>query len=112
MEEVELPPADLLFASFSLFFCDPARFPDVWRRIGAALTDGGRFVGELLGNRDTWAPEADMSSFAESQARTLFDGWTIERFDEEEEDGEACSGPKHWHVFHVVASVRTGGALA
>jgi tellurite methyltransferase len=112
MEEVELPPADLLFASFSLFFCDPARFPDIWRRIGAALAGGGRFVGELLGDRDTWAPEADMSSFAESQARTLFDGWTIERFDEEEEDGEACSGPKHWHVFHVVASVRAGGALA
>jgi SAM-dependent methyltransferase len=111
MEEVELPSADLLFASFSLFFCDPARFPDVWRRIGAALAGGGRFVGELLGDRDTWAPEADMSSFAESQARTLFDGWTIERFDEEEEDGEACSGPKHWHVFHVVASVRAGGAL-
>jgi tellurite methyltransferase len=112
MEEVELPPADLLFASFSLFFCDPARFPDVWRRIGAALAGGGRFVGELLGDRDTWAPEADMSSFAESQARSLFDGWTIERFDEEEEDGEACSGPKHWHVFHVVASVPAGGALA
>jgi SAM-dependent methyltransferase len=111
MEEVELPSADLLFASFSLFFCDPARFPHVWRRIGAALAGGGRFVGELLGDRDTWAPEADMSSFAESQARTLFDGWTIERFDEEEEDGEACSGPKHWHVFHVVASVRAGGAL-
>jgi hypothetical protein len=53
-----------------------------------------------------------MRSFAESQARTLFDGWTIERFDEEEEDGEACSGPKHWHVFHVVASVPAGGALA
>jgi tellurite methyltransferase len=112
MEEVELPSADLLFASFSLFFCDPARFPDVWRRIASALAGGGRFVGELLGDRDTWAPEADMSSFAESQARTLFDGWTIERFDEEEEDGEACSGPKHWHVFHVVASVPAGGALA
>jgi SAM-dependent methyltransferase len=112
MEVVELPPADLLFASFSLFFCDPARFPDVWRRIGAALGGGGRFVGELLGDRDTWAPEADMSSFTGSQARALFDGWTIERFDEEEEDGEACSGPKHWHVFHVVASVRAGGALA
>jgi tellurite methyltransferase len=111
MEEVELPSADLLFASFSLFFCDPDRFPGVWRRIGAALAGGGRFVGELLGDRDTWAPEADMSSFAESQARTLFDGWAIERFDEEEEDGEACSGPKHWHVFHVVASVRAGGAL-
>lgn len=112
MEEVELPRADLLLASFSLFFCDPDRFPDVWRRIGAALSDGGRFVGELLGDRDTWAPEDDISSFTEPRARALFDGWTIERFEQEEEDGEACSGPKHWHVFHVVASIRAGGAPA
>jgi hypothetical protein len=35
--------------------------------------------------------------------RAVFDGWELERFDEEENDGEACSGPKHWHVFHAVA---------
>jgi SAM-dependent methyltransferase len=102
MEEVELPQADLLLASFSLFFCDPARFGDVWRRIGDSVA-AGRFVGELLGDRDTWAPEDDISSFTEAEARALLDGWSIERFDEEDEDGEACSGPKHWHVFHVVA---------
>src|SRR4026207_1985241 len=33
MEEVELPLADLVWASFSLFFCDPARFPAVRRKI-------------------------------------------------------------------------------
>ena len=110
MEEVELPEADLLLASFSLFFCDPGRFPDVWRRIGVALADGGRFVGELLGDRDTWAPERDISWFTEAEARALFEGWSIERFDEEDEDGEACSGPKHWHVFHVVATSPPAGS--
>jgi tellurite methyltransferase len=103
MEEVELPPADLLLASFSLFFCDPGRFADVWRRIGTSLGGGGRFVGELLGERDTWAPDEDISAFTEAEARALFDGWTLERFDEEDEDGTACDGPKHWHVFHAVA---------
>jgi tellurite methyltransferase len=103
MEEVELPRADLLLASFSLFFCDPGRFADVWRKICGSLTGGGRFVGELLGDRDTWAPEDDTSAFSASEARALFEGWSVERFDEEEEDGDACSGPKHWHVFHVVA---------
>jgi SAM-dependent methyltransferase len=103
MEDAELPPADLLQASFSLFFCDPARFADVWRRIAAALAGGGRFVGELLGERDTWAPDDDISAFTEPEARALFDGWTLERFEIEEEDGEACDGPKHWHVFHAVA---------
>ena len=98
MEDVELPAA-----SFSLFFCDTPRFADVWARIGRAIVPGGRFAGQLLGDRDTWAPDEDISAFSEAQARALFDGWTLERFEEEENDGEACDGPKHWHVFHVVA---------
>jgi hypothetical protein len=44
-----------------------------------------------------------MTSFSRAEAEKLFEGWTIERFEEEENEGEACSGPKHWHVFHVVA---------
>ena len=103
MEDVELPAANLVWASFSLFFCDPPRFADVWARIGRAIVPGGRFAGQLLGDRDTWAPDEDISAFSEAQARALFDGWTLERFEEEENDGEACDGPKHWHVFHVVA---------
>ena len=108
MEDAELPATDLVHASFSLFFCDPARFTEVWRRIADAVAGGGRFVGELLGDRDTWAPEDDISAFTERQARALFDGWTVERFEVEDDDGEACSGPKHWHVFHVVARTPAG----
>ena len=104
MEDVELPEVDLVWASFSLFFCDPARFADVWSRIGRALVGGGRFAGQLLGDRDTWAPEEDISAFSEAEARALFEGWTLERFEEEENDGSSCDGPKHWHVFHVVAN--------
>jgi len=103
MEDIELPPADLVWASYSLFFCDPARFPDVWARIRAAVRPGGRFSGELLGERDTWASRDDGTSMTRTEAEALFDGWTVERFEEEENDGEACSGPKHWHLFHVIA---------
>jgi tellurite methyltransferase len=110
MEEVELPPADLIWAGFSLFFCDPARFPDLWRRIGAAVRPVGRFAGELLGERDSWAPDDGITSFARADAEALFDRWSVERFEEEENDGEACSGPKHWHVFHIVARAPEPGA--
>jgi SAM-dependent methyltransferase len=104
MEQVELPaPVDLVWASFSLFFCRPDSFADVWRRIGDAIAPGGRFAGELLGDRDTWAPEDDISAFTRDEARTLLDGFDVERFDEEEEDGRATSEEKHWHVFHAVA---------
>jgi SAM-dependent methyltransferase len=105
MEEVELPDGDLVWASFSLFFCDPARFDEVWARIRAAIRPGGRFAGQFLGERDTWAPQDDRSAFSRTAAEALLDGLEVERFEEEENDGEACSGPKHWHVFHAVARV-------
>jgi tellurite methyltransferase len=112
MEDVELPAGvDLVWASFSLFFCRPDAFADVWRRIGEAIVPGGRFGGELLGDRDTWAPEDDISAFTLEEARALFAGFEVQRFEEEEEDGRATSGEKHWHVFHVVAGkpVRASG---
>ena len=105
MEDAELPPADLVWASYSLFFCDPARFPHVWGRIRAAIRPGGRFTGEILGDRDTWASITGHTAMTRADAEALFDGWTVERFEEEENDGEACSGPKHWHLFHVIAQV-------
>jgi tellurite methyltransferase len=103
MEDVVLPLADLVWASYSLFFCDPGRFPEVWGRIGAAIRPGGRFAGELLGDRDTWAAREDGTAMSRREAESLFAGWAVERFDEEENDGEAFDGPKHWHYFHVVA---------
>jgi SAM-dependent methyltransferase len=104
MEEVELPAADLVWASFSLFFCEPAHFGKVWGRIGAAVRPGGRFAGQLLGERDGWAPRDDISAFSIERARALFDGgFDLERFDEEEKEGDDPDDPKHWHVFHTVA---------
>jgi tellurite methyltransferase len=103
MEDVALPQADLVWASYSLFFCEPERFAEVWDRIRHAVAPGGWFAGQILGERDAWAGTAGITSFGLADAKALFDGWQIRRFEEEDEDGEACSGPKHWHVFHVSA---------
>jgi SAM-dependent methyltransferase len=103
MEDVELPPADLIWAGFSLFFCRPDRFGPVWSRILAAIRPDGRFAGQLLGDRDTWAPDSNISSFSRRQALALFAELQIEETEEEERDGDAYTEPKHWHVFHVVA---------
>jgi SAM-dependent methyltransferase len=102
MEEVDVPAADLVWASFSLFFCHPARFDGVWSKVTGAIRPRGRFAGQLLGDRDTWARQLDdVSSFTIERARALFDGFDVERFDEEEKEDEP--GPKWWHVFHFVA---------
>jgi len=37
MEEVELPEADLIWAGFSLFFCPPRRWSEVWRTVRDAV---------------------------------------------------------------------------
>ena len=102
MQDAALPPADLVHASFSLPFCPPASFPGLWDRIRSAIRPGGRFTGELFGDRDTWAStESHMTFFDAAGARALFDGLDVESFVEEEEDDEDM--PKHWHVFHVIA---------
>jgi SAM-dependent methyltransferase len=109
IEDVELPSADLVWAGYSLFFVPPQRFATTWRGIRASVRPGGRFAGQLLGERDTWAAGGDVNAHRRADAEAFFDGWTLERFDEEENDGDACSGPKHWHLFHVVA--RAPGVL-
>jgi SAM-dependent methyltransferase len=104
MQEVELPDADLVHASFSLPFCPPVAFPALWDRIRSSLRPGGRFAGQLFGDRDTWAStEPEMTFFDEPTARALFHDLELESFSEEEEDGEAWGRRKHWHVFHAIA---------
>ena len=103
-EDVELPQAMLINASFSLPFCPPECFEALWARIIAALEPGGRFAGQLLGKRDGWATKHGIMSFGRDAARALFQGLVVEHFDEEEVDSATATGrPKHWHLFHVIA---------
>ena len=104
MEDAEIPSADLVHASFSLPYCRPEAFPRLWGDLLAAIRPGGRFAGQLFGDRDTWATtKGDMTFFEVDAARALFDGMQIESFDEEELDDEAWGEMKHWHVFHAIA---------
>ena len=104
MEDAEVPDADLVHASFSLPYCRPEAFPTFWADLLAAIRPGGRFAGQLFGDRDTWAStEGDMTFFEAEMARALFDGMELETFLEIEDDGEAWGQMKHWHVFHAIA---------
>jgi tellurite methyltransferase len=101
------PPCDLVNSSFALPFCHPSDFAMVWDRIVASLRTGGRFSGQLFGDRDGWAENEDMTFHSRSDAEALLSSFEPEYLDEVEEDGETATGkPKHWHVFHVVARKR------
>jgi tellurite methyltransferase len=106
-EDAALPRASLVNSSFALPFCPPAQFGAVWQRIVASLEDGGRFSGQLFGDRDSWATTPEMSFQTREEAEDLLRELDLERFTEIEEDGKTALGDaKHWHVFHVVAQRR------
>ena len=106
-EEAALPSCDLVNASWSLPFCPPAVFEVVWARIVDVLRPGGRFCGQLFGERDEWGRETDMTFQTLEEAEALLRDFEPERFDEVDEDGTTALGtPKHWHVFNIVARKR------
>ena len=103
-EDMTLPPCDLVNAAFSLPLCPAAAFPDVWDKITGALAPGGRFSGQFYGERDSWVDNPEMTHFTREEALTVLDPFTIELFEEEEDDSVTPRGtPKHWHIFHIVA---------
>lgn len=102
-EDLVLPEADLVHASFSLPFCRPEQFVGMWDKIIRAVAPNGRFAGQFFGVNDSWAHLTDMTFHTEKQVRALLTDFDIESFHEQDEDGQASAGDKHWHIFTVIA---------
>jgi SAM-dependent methyltransferase len=103
-ESLTLPESvDLINASFCLPFCPPAHFPKMWSTIRAALRPGGRFCGQLFGDRDSWAIQPAMTHHTRAQIDQLFQPFEVEMLMEEDHPGVTALGEeKHWHIFHIV----------
>jgi SAM-dependent methyltransferase len=104
-ETTVLPEAvDLINASFSLPFCSPEHFPKFWEKIIASLRSGGRFCGQLFGDRDSWAIYTSINHHTRQQVEALLQPFEIEMLQEEDHPGQTALGEsKHWHLFHIVA---------
>lgn len=104
-EALQLPKAvDLINASFSLPFCPPPAFPGLWDKILAALHPGGRFCGQLIGDRDSWTMELPITYHTRQQVEELLQPFVVEMLEEEEHPGKTALGEeKHWHIFQIVA---------
>lgn len=101
-EDFQPPPADLINANFCLPFCEVAAFPDVWRRLTAAIRPGGRFAGQLFGPQDDWA-QSGVIIHSRVDIDRLAAGFEIELLQEvREEGGTPLARTKHWHIFHLV----------
>ncbi len=105
-EGLDLPRATLINASFCLPFCPPDHFANLWQTIVNAIEPGGRFAGQLFGDRDDWASIPDRSHQTRAEAEALLAAdFTIELFQEVEADGkDVLENPKHWHRFDIVAT--------
>jgi SAM-dependent methyltransferase len=112
-EDADLPGCDLVNSSFALPLCPPAAFPRVWQAIRGALGPGGRFAGQLYGDRDSWVGNPTITFHTRAELDALLAGFDIEHFREEEEDSVTPRGKaKHWHIFHVVARKMAGSPLS
>lgn len=102
MEGLEVPSADLVYASFSLPFCQPSRFPALWSSLRRAIRPGGHFAGQLFGEHDQWHGSDQLSFHSAREAKALSRGLRLELFRETVEDGRSFRGPKHWHFFDLI----------
>ncbi len=109
IEDVTLPPCDLVYAGYSLPFTPPTHFAGVWQGIVRALRPGGRLAGQLFGDRDSWTVRPGMTFQTRAEALARLAPFEVEVFREREEDGQSLDGPKHWHIFDVIARRRAGG---
>ncbi len=104
-ESLALPESvDLVNASFSLPFCPPANFSELWQKIVNCLKAGGRFSGQFFGERDSWAVHSSINHLTRQQLTELLqNSWEIEFFEEEEHPGTTPLGEeRYWHIFHIV----------
>jgi SAM-dependent methyltransferase len=102
-EQIDLPPAHFVHASLSLPFCHPASFASMWQKIEDSLLQNGRFAGNFFGIHDSWAVNNHMTFHTKSSVQALFTNFEIDYFDEEDKPGHSASGPKHWHIFTIIA---------
>ena len=99
----ELPAAGLVYAGYSLPYLDPEDFRRVWSLVRAAVRPGGWFAGNFFGERDSWASAPGETYLSGKAVLGLVEGWEVVHWVEEDEDGQAWSGLKHWHLFDVIA---------
>lgn len=102
-ERADLPPFDLLYAGYSLPFLDPTLFDRFWAGVRERLLPGGFLVVNFFGTHDSWFGREGMSFIERETLGPRLDGLEVIAIDEQDTDGESFLGPKHWHVFDVVA---------
>ncbi|WP_308259581.1 class I SAM-dependent methyltransferase [Pseudonocardia sp. H11422] len=106
-EDERWPAADLVNASLTLGWCAADEFARLWDRVVRSLRPGGRFAGQLFGDRDRGGGFPTTTRLSRREVDVLLAGWDVEFFREESVDSMTPFGvPKHRHLYDVVARRR------
>ena len=102
--DVDLPPADLVYAQFSLPFAGDHHDEAVNNAL-EAVVPGGAFVGQFFGANDDWADDAGVAWVDRTWVDRTFSDFTELDVDERDHRGPygQHGATKRWHFFHVRA---------
>ena len=100
-EDVELPKTKLLTAFFSIPFCNPNNFDELWTKIYNSIEDNGYFVGQLFGDRDAWNVVESINTFSIDKVKEYLKNYNIIKLEEIEYVRE--SDNKKWHFYDIIA---------
>lgn len=105
-EDVELPKTKLLTAFFSIPFCNPNNFDELWTKIYNSIEDNGYFVGQLFGDRDAWNVVESINTFSIDKVKEYLKNYNIIKLEEIEYVRE--SDNKNWHFYDIIAQKKEG----
>ena len=105
-EDVELPKTKLLTAFFSIPFCNPNNFDELWTKIYNSIEDNGYFVGQLFGDRDAWNVAESINTFSIDKVKEYLKNYNIIKLEEIEYVRE--SDNKKWHFYDIIAQKKVG----
>ena len=105
-EDVELPKTKLITAFFSIPFCNPNNFDELWTKIYNSIEDNGYFVGQLFGDRDAWNVVESINTFSIDKVKEYLKNYNIIKLEEIEYVRE--SDNKKWHFYDIIAQKKVG----
>ena len=105
-EDVELPKTKLLTAFFSIPFCNPNNFDELWTKIYNSIEDNGYFVGQLFGDRDAWNVVESINTFSIDKVKEYLKNYNIIKLEEIEYVRE--NDNKKWHFYDIIAKKKVG----
>ena len=105
-EDIELPKTDLITSFFSIPFCNPNNFDNLWNKIYNSIENNGFFVGQLFGDRDAWNSDSSINTFTIDEAKEYLKKYKIIKFDEVEFVRETDN--KKWHYYDIIVQKKVG----